>query len=346
MKKYLFLICLFMVLQGCKKKPYEGFSEFPSEVNLTHQLIEVKGMADPGQVILLYDAVIILDEKSDFSFHVLNPINYAHVGSFIRRGHGPNEEMIIQTMMKLAENQFFYKTLSHIKIIDYSAEPPEFLVRKSIPVFVNDLIAAFMLNGIVYGWNREAREKEFIQYNGADKMLDFGAEFPLPERNFSPREQMHLFSEKQVTVKPDGQLFAATYNYLPLLRIFDAADGSVQQEIRFENKKPFPNYLISGNEAEWEHVTQNYWFTKSSNNYIYALYTGKTFGESGYSRNGPGNAVVDLANEIHVFDWEGNPVKRIITDKNLFNFDVSADDRILIAISKEDPDHIYEYRIK
>jgi len=346
MKYSLFLICTLLAFQGCKKKPYEAFSEFPSEVNPTHQLIEVKGMADPNRILLLNNAVIVLDSKSDFAFHVLNRDDYALAGSFIRRGHGPSEEMIIQTMMKISENQFFYKSLSHIKVVDYISQPSEFILRSSTPVYVNDLIAAFMLNGIVYGWNRDAQEKEFIQYKGPENIIDFGPEFPLSEKNFTTQQQIQLFSGKQVTVKPDGNLFAATYTYLPLLRIFDATNGSVQHEIRFENAKPFPDYLISGNEADWEHVTQNYWFTKSTDSYIYALYTGKTFGESGYNRNGPGNAVVDLSNDIHVFDWEGNPVKRIITDKKIFDFDVSADDRILIAISKEDPDHIYKYLLK
>jgi len=346
MKKLFFFICFLTVLLSCKVKPYESFSEFPSEIYLTHKLIDVNGMADPGRIILLKDAIIILDERSDFCFHVLNLANYSPLGSLIKRGRGPSEEMIIQTMMKLAENQFFYKTLSHIKIVDYNTDPTEFTLQHSIPVFVNDLVAAFILNDTVYGWNREEREKEFIQYYGAEKMLDFGAGFPLSERGFTPQEQMRLFSEKQVTVKPEGQLFAAAYMYLPLLRIFDATDGSLKQEIRFENRKPFPDYLIDGNEADWEYVTQNYWFVKSSNNFIYALYAGKTYGESGYERDGPGNAAVDISNEIHVYDWDGNPVKKIITDKKMFDFDVSADDRIIVAISKENPDHIYEYRFE
>ncbi len=141
MKKYLFLIFLLITSQACKKKSHESFSEFPSEVNLTHQLIEVKGMADPSRVILLQDVIIVFDDKTDPFFHVLSKTDYTNVGSFIRRGRGPSEEMRIQGIMKLSGNQFFYKTLSHIKIIDYSADPSEFTIRQSIPVFVNDLVS-------------------------------------------------------------------------------------------------------------------------------------------------------------------------------------------------------------
>lgn len=346
MKKRLVYYFISIILLSCSQPGNDSFTDFASVIKLTHQLIEVNGMADPNRVIVLKDEVIILDGKSDFAFHVINLEGNTFAGSFVKKGHGPAEEMIIQTMTRLTENTFFYKTLSHVKIIEYNSANSEFVFKKSIPVLVNDLIEAFILNNQVYGWNREPREKEFVEYQGDEDMLDFGAGFPLQERYFSAQEQMQLFSAKQITVKPDGTLFATTYNYFPILRIFNSDDGNLKKEVWFENRKPFPDYLITGNDSDWEHVTQNYWFTKSSNNYIYALYTGKTFGEMGYNRNRPGGAVTNLSNEIHVFDWKGNPVRRIITDKEIFDFDVSSDDLVLIAISKEDPDHIYHYDLQ
>lgn len=348
MKRSLLYIGLIVLFQCCKTGSLdfvESFSAFPSEVNLTHQLITVKGLADPNDVLLLENAVIIQDDKSDFFFHVLNR-DYIPAGSFVRKGDGPSEERIIQKLDKLTGNKFFYKTLSHIKIVDFNADSPNFAIYSSVPVIIDDLPGAFFLNGSIYGWNQQERDREFIAYYGPEKMLDFGAGFPMPGKKYTPREEVRLFSQKQVTVRSDGRVFAAAYLFLPILRIFEATDGNVLKEVRFENEKPFPHYLITGIEADRDHISLNYGCLRSSDKYIYAQYKGETLGESSHERNVQGSQLDDLSREIHVWDWDGKPVKRILLDKKLFNFDVSADDRILIGISKEDPDHLYEYILK
>lgn len=334
MKNYLLIICLGACFHCCKVEPYEKFSAFPSEQRLVHQPMMLKGLADPNRILLLDDALVIQDSKSDFWIHMMNPSDYSPLGSFIRKGRGPSEEMIIQTMRKISGNQFYYKTLTHIKFFEYDSAHRELVPRQTIPVLFDDLIEAFMLKEGVYGWNRNGHEKEFVHYQEAAKLLDFGADYPMPERGFSPGENIGLYSNKQVTVRPDKQMFAAVYMYFPFLRIYDSA-GQLQKEVRFENGQPFPDYLIDRN-ADRKNVKPNYWFIKSTSNYLYALYAGSGSGEPT-----PGT----FGNEIHVYDWQGNPVRKIITDKALFNFDVSADDRLLIGFSKNDPDHLYKYKL-
>lgn len=68
--------------------------------------------------------------------------------------------------------------------------------------------------------------------------------------------------------------------------------------------------------------------------YIYALYNGRTK-EAFKDRYFYGN-------EIHIFDWKGNPVKKIILDKDARALSVDEAGRILYTISydideNEDP---------
>jgi len=49
----------------------------------------------------------------------------------------------------------------------------------------------------------------------------------------------------------------------------------------------------------------------------------------------------DVANEIHVWDWEGNPILKLILDRSIFSFDVTPDNKQLIALSIEDVDKLF-----
>lgn len=84
---------------------------------------------------------------------------------------------------------------------------------------------------------------------------------------------------------------------------------------------------------------QNYRKIKSSNRYIYALYIGKTSREISVG-------LEDFSNEIHVWNWSGKPVAKILLDRKIFSFDVDANDRYLICASLNSLDELYKYYLE
>ena len=91
-------------------------------------------------------------------------------------------------------------------------------------------------------------------------------------------------------------------------------------------------------------IMNNYRAVKSTNNFIYALYVGKTNQDLSYDWNDLA-AFGNHSNEIHVFSWEGEPVKRILLDRAIFSFDVTHDDRTLIASSIDSMDDLFKYSL-
>ena len=57
------------------------------------------------------------------------------------------------------------------------------------------------------------------------------------------------------------------------------------------------------------------------------------------------SGLVDFSNEIHVWDWNGKPIKKIFLDKNIFSFCVSPDDKFLICSSLNEIDKFYKYSL-
>ena len=63
-----------------------------------------------------------------------------------------------------------------------------------------------------------------------------------------------------------------------------------------------------------------------SDNYIYLLFSGKKVLEKTSS--------MKYSNEIFIYDWLGNPIKKLILDNDIINLAVTNDDRTLYTIEK------------
>lgn len=97
------------------------------------------------------------------------------------------------------------------------------------------------------------------------------------------------------------------------------------------------------NKSDADRVMQNYRKIKATNCYIYGLYCGKTIGENNIRFNEEG--LNDTSNEIHVWDWNGNPVMKILLDEQIFSFCVSPDDSYIICTSLNSKNNFYKYEL-
>lgn len=105
--------------------------------------------------------------------------------------------------------------------------------------------------------------------------------------------------QSAMTVHPDGRRAALAYRYTDRVEIIHldgtlthAMNGPVQQPPVFEVGRMQGQPVMATNET----TLSAYTAVTSTADRIYALYVGRTRGE-------PGS---DLANRIHVFDWDGN----------------------------------------
>lgn len=81
----------------------------------------------------------------------------------------------------------------------------------------------------------------------------------------------------------------------------------------------------------------------ANKDYIYALYIGKSFKELMQQGGNPGAAICSAT--ILIFDWNGNPVRMIKTDREMFSIAYSAHDHCLYGLALDDEDNYSVYQI-
>lgn len=75
----------------------------------------------------------------------------------------------------------------------------------------------------------------------------------------------------------------------------------------------------------------------ATDNYVYLLYSGKTFRDAGTNTY--------KANVIYRLSWEGKPMGKFEMDYPLTNFCVSDDDGILYALADKGELELVEYAL-
>lgn len=318
---------------------------FPFQEYLDHELIPVDvKLFQPVRVIFLEDIVLVLDEKTEYFIHAFCKTGFVWYGSFLRRGHGPGEETSVWEIRALEKNKFLYNTDSKVRIMEFDIETKSVMLIESFEV--GKLNETFLLNRDLLGFPKyisEENDKEFLRFCiNQLTYTPFGTEFLSQLNGFSQMEKNYL-SYKWISVHPDHQLFAMVYQLFPVLRICNSADGSLRKEIRLKSRQPFPHALLD-ERLSLEQIKELTWGSylniQSTTNYIYALYVGRPVAEL-YPSGLKGRC--DYPAEIHVWDWNGNPVKRIQLDRQIHAFTVSPDDRYMIATSMELEDYLLKF---
>jgi hypothetical protein len=123
-------------------------------------------------------------------------------------------------------------------------------------------------------------------------------------------------------IKPDRTKIAQAMGYLCQINIIDLATGRVTGH-RIKNTPDF-SVFYSGR----INIKQYYRRIQADDNYIYALY----FGEVTDSRSSEKN----YAHIIHVFDWNGNPVKKLDLGHPIREMAIDANNNALYFLEVED----------
>ncbi|MDD6890674.1 MAG: BF3164 family lipoprotein [Bacteroidales bacterium] len=326
------------------KENVTTIEQFPKVEKLIHEEITTPPVLyAPTGLLLLDSAVIIQDLKADTIFQVFKFPSFTHIGGFIKRGGGPDEEMFVDPFMqRLGNNQFMFRNLTGVKMLEYDPSNTSIRTVKNIKfdTSLTDLFHVFPLNNHLIGVRMDkATPKEFVSYDPQTQNVnDFGDSYPVMDENIkiADENKIQLFA-KANTVKPDGSTFACVYDKFPILRIYSNT-GVLKKEIRLANNQRFPFALIKQEPSldDVNEMMQDYRMIKATNRFIYALYIGQKNKDISPGLN-------DFSNIIHVWDWDGNPVMELRLDEKIFTFDVAPDDAFLICSSLEKLDGIYKY---
>jgi hypothetical protein len=341
MKKLIILLFVansIIVLNSCNNVD-QSVKKFKTEVECTLDSIRVTPiLLDEKKLILANDLLISMRYDPDTVFRVFKLPNMNYLGGFGTIGKGPNEFMTpIVSSTNMFNAHLSVADMRSLKLIDLiSGEQQinsvEYIKSISFPGILSPLNYAYIINdSIIYGLLLSKSEKELIKYNIINKkitnIIDFPDIYPKLPEDFYPT--LYL---KQIDFAPDRSKFVFTYIQIPILRIY-SINGDLIKQITYTDAPEQTRYSVSDGRLVNNSRYFYYQNVQVTNDYIFALYELRQFEEK--------KLKVLSKKEMHVFDWNGNPILKINLKEWISTYVISPDSRKIFFINPMKENYIY-----
>lgn len=291
-------------------------------INSTH--VPIKGIATG--IIAAYDSLLICWSPSypEHFFNIINIDTGKEIGYFCKKGQGNKEIITTNCISQLFKKNDKLMTLLHapnekkLLVWDLSSSIKKGTTTYDtiIPYDNNHILFSFyQIENVLFAYkpaeeinSQEATtphyEKRTIYTN--QLIQDFPIYKTKSIQNPNAKSPLDFFFYTWDAIKPDGSKIVQVMRHLPQINIIDTQTGKITS-YRIKNN---PNFSLLETSMESMNVFYNH--VHADDNYIYATYWGK---EPWDDRFG---VEVPILNTIHVFDWHGNLLYKLTTDKSFF----------------------------
>ena len=320
------------------KDPIEHFSHTKKIPISVYNNIELEsyGIYRPWECVKTNGKYYVLEEKKGNVFSSINPIT----GSFyqgVNIGNGPGEVLLPERFMLEGKEVTFYDTTKkRYKLVENKDSTLSVEVFKDIDI---ESISYPTFHGekiLSKGWFVDAWLHYYIGKDEIDT-IDFPS-FPETD-GLNGLEKMSVFKNGQQKFSPDGNKAVATISSGCALAIFDCTDDGLD-EVAMLNYFP-PEFVAIEYEYHPLTISRNckigFVDVCCTNQFIYALYSGKIFGDDIFTSHYGGY--------VFVYDWKGNPVNYYKLEKDLFSIEIDEQNGILYGIGNDPEGCILEYKL-
>lgn len=336
-----------LFLFSCQKEKVDPISRFDKVVNIQGEKLNVDTykFTSQGKFFLYEDEKCII-KQNERRNSLIDKVYYTQdsISSLLQHGNGPNESLNVFFMQK--------KGKAHFVICDFHRKKSKILDLSGKVIEESNLDACYFsviqTNDGYIAWNSQRKvtdNKMFVQLDKDGSFIQTFGEFPKEDRfsieTADPKSRMMAY-QGNLVYNPKENKMAFTTIYGIIFEIFQLGKKPF---IIHKYHDAFPAYIPDSGPTHSSAIYKKdenihgYTDVCSTDQYIYALYSGKTI--KVISEQGVMD--VQLTNQILVYDWNGNCVCRLVADKPLLNICVSEDDQELIALGWEDDYYLYTF---
>ena len=333
-----FFFAALLISVSCNKQVKNIDSLFTSERALQHTEMLLADDEFLGLVFRLMavgDNLIVHEHGREYSFSIINTNNNILSSRFARFGQGPYEVLpqlmspgilndSIITFFSIQRNALLYSNLKGDllprKKIDFDRSIG---AMSMIPVSSDRYIAMGAFEGGKYA---------LLSENG--EVLSFNFDYPMPLCGANLTSPMHKFLAFQGTLqrRPDGGAFFFVAMSSEIFEIIEVdKNDNVRKVFKYHGR--MAQFLPEGDGFNRTsvaiHRSSRMFFidATATNNYIYLLYSNKIIEDGFHSAR--------QSNQVLVFDWQGNPITRLLLDIEVSVIAVSENDEYLFAYANE-----------
>lgn len=340
-----------MVFNACNRPTATNYADFMTTKNIQldeHNISALLGM--PGDMVVVNDLIIVLDFLTDRFFHVFLQDNYNYIGSFIRKGRGPGEETFIHPFFKVHTNdKFYYQSADDLKMTKIKRDNDSLDIiiheRYNLPESLLNDVDFLLVDELIFSsaGQRAASKDYFVLNTETGALSEWGESIPLSDKKVNPN-LIPMINQKLTTINSNNKLIASVFNMLPILRIYSLENEKLINEMQMSDASNNREIILTDQvQNRSKEVINYYQRIKSTDDYIYALYSG--FPVAGYFKEDEMPHVFDYSREIHIWKWDGTPVMKLKLDRPVFSFDITPDNKKIIATSVVDVDKLFEAEI-
>lgn len=315
-------------------------SNFPVNFNLKGKNVgPTSFFSNPTDIVADSNYYLVFDTKNKKIFNLLNN-KYELINSFGMIGEGPGyfpeKPKIIKNSFIKERKLLLYQFSFDIIEMNLESEKNKFMVSSSVKKSINDRLQNVqqienigknryvglggMLEGKLYFFNLDSTRVSVTPF--------------VPKTNPGPktREDFMFMYNGKIGVNKEKEKIVIANHYFNQLEIYDY-NGKLLKEIRIGNlDSPFSKQ--SGN-TKFHYVNVDV-----TEKYIFAIYLGKT----------PSLGLDDLFGakaEIHVFNWDGKPIAKLLLDRVIGAISVNSKKGIILSVDdfKNERQRLLEYKL-
>lgn len=343
LKVYVYTFCLILFF-SCKKginDPIEHFSDKPTELKRPTRIIEMEtfNILKPIDAVLMNNTYFIRDNKNKNIFTALNYAADKKLATVINKGEGPQEVISPSSFLKKNGEVLIYDIArKNVSTIDFLSDT--LLGLKEIQkikfdkrlFIIHPIESNFIASGIF-------EEYWLVNINKNGEILT-KIDFPvLDEMKDIPKMQKSiLYISTLISSAPNNRKVVAATQNSGQISFFDYIDNQTLSQYK-QRIYYAPEFETTerGGVAYSRQNKVGFCAVDCDDTFVYALYSGKTFERDGLLNHHCEN--------ILIYDWMGNPVKRYQLELSLFSMRIDRDKKLIYGIAYNPEGVLVEYEL-
>ena len=299
------------------------------------------------------DYVFVLGIEKHRLIDVFHAKDLKYIGGFGFDGQGPLDlefDRINASGFNSSETELFINDMRYFRTIklngladDIRKGTVKIEERITVPKRLIPFNNGFKFENTIYGTISDS-PKHLVSLDPQKEDLTHWVDYPNLRPSLPSSTDYHLYWNNKATTNK-GDKVAIAYMRFPLIRVYDF-NSSTLKEINYKPKnEQVSNVMLGPNNVgiSTRNMFSYYQSIKVSDNRVYALYL-----EGKRDIDSEGNAETETFNEpeLHVYDWNGKPIKRIVLPEWVSRYDISPDDSFIYIFHPENENYLYRYSSK
>jgi hypothetical protein len=332
-----------MNITGCNRQESNlSFSE--DRFKIEGQILLNEDLLLDPWAILLHDSILVIANYKGEPLIELYDI-YGNAGKkFLTIGNGPEEVLCVGNLQaSVTNNSIYVYDLFQKKFLKFdikrnfqSAVNPDTIYNYSGYLYLHQKDSTVLFDKLLMGKDCLIGESQdvrgrIVMMNFDGSLIGFAGNYP-PKmyEELSDYGNADLYAAAYILSSDASKLVLTTY-MADMIDIFDISKVSAP-ELVWSHTGFLPHDLYILNPSQAAHTKESrhgYSGLTASDNFIYALFSGRQLKEKNYS----------YGNIIRVMSWDGTNRFELQSNMDLRRISVSSDDRKIYAIAIDEADN-------